>query len=114
MWCHVSIEIKYVCSPSLPPSLPLSLSGLWYAVDFCQSLILTVAMMEDHLTVESVADLSRLEIRHQVLHTQQDHYNIHCPTIIVTCTMIERERGRERERERERVIVCVSGLLYDA
>jgi ATP synthase F1 complex assembly factor 2 len=64
--------------PSLPPpsfsSLSLflcqlnhwTLEGLRYGVESCQSLILASALLEGQLDVESTADLSRLELRHQI------------------------------------------------
>jgi ATP synthase F1 complex assembly factor 2 len=66
--------------PSLPPSLLSSVSlylsqldnwtlqGFWYAVQSCHSVIITSALMEGHLNVDSAVNLSRLEIRHQVDH----------------------------------------------
>ena len=67
--------------PPLPPSLfplpsPCMPQGFRYAVVSCQSLVLTSALLEGQVDVESATNFSRLETRHQV-HTYMTAY-CHC------------------------------------
>lgn len=49
-------------------NLPHFTTGLEFAVETLKSFILSMALIDNHLTVEAAVHLSRLELEFQVVH----------------------------------------------